>query len=424
MPKINFRFLTILIATATAVAGIIGEIVIILSSPQFLTRSAVLLSFFSLLLLACLSTFFYEARHKQKLAKTEHMLQFERRMYRAALMTDCDYAYTVNVTQNKIHTVNQIGYLKEYGFSPDLPFDSAIGSVLERMNPTVLIGRSDLCFTKDFQNAYDEGKRVLDMVYHIPKTNFYKRKTVFLSKDEESGTLYAFVASHDVSEEHLAAAKNKHALATLTQAAEKITAGNLDVEIDCSADGDIGILAQSFQHTVEHLKSYISNINALARTDSMTGMENRTAYLARITELDLQLTKKQLSAFAVIMFDLNNLKHVNDEYGHNEGDKYIIATAKLLKKSFPTAELFRFGGDEFVAVLYNITPAELDALILNFEENVEKRNKRHSIKASIACGYALYDGQHDTCFADVYNRADTAMYAQKRKLKASAKALQ
>jgi diguanylate cyclase (GGDEF)-like protein len=218
--------------------------------------------------------------------------------------------------------------------------------------------------------------------------------------------------------------KNHHSLRALTHAAEEIAAGNLDVKIDCNADGDVGILAQSFQHTVEHLKSYISNINALARTDGMTGMENRTAYLARIAELDPSLAKKMLSHFAVIMFDLNNLKYVNDEYGHAEGDKYIIASAKLLKKSFPDAELFRFGGDEFVALQFNTSPAELDALILGFEENVEKRNKRHNVKMSIACGYALYDEKKDTCLADVYNRADAAMYAQKRKLKASIKAYQ
>lgn len=424
MVKFPYRFFTLLFATLTAIAGATSETVLLMHSVTSLTRSIPLLICFSLLFLACISTFFYEARHKRNLKRTEHMLQFERRMYRAALMTDCDYAYTVNVTQNKIHALNQIGYLKDYGFSADVPFDTAIAAVMERMHPVKLIGKNELYFTEDFKAAYDEGKRMLDAVYHIPEADLYKKKTVFLSKDKDTETIYAFVAAHDVSEEYRTSAKSKLALTALSKAAEEITAGNLDVEIDCSTEGDVGVLAQSFRHTVEHLKSYISNINALARTDGMTGMENRTAYLARIAELDLRLGKKQLSEFAVIMFDLNNLKHVNDEHGHTEGDKYIIAAAKLLKKSFPDAELFRFGGDEFVALQFATSPAELDALLLGFEENVDKRNKRHNVKMSIACGYALYDARRDTCFADVYNRADAAMYAQKRKLKASAKAMQ
>ena len=423
MVKFPYRFFSLLIATLTAIAGIASEIVLLAHSAASLIRSVPLLICFSLLLLASLTTFFYEAHHKRNLKKAEHRLQFERRMYRSALISNCDYAYTVNVTQNKIHAINELGYLGDYGFSTDVPFDTAMEKVFATMQPTMLMGKNELLFTKHFQDAYAAGKRMLDMIYYIPRVDLYKKKIVFLSKDEDTKTVYAFVAAHDVSEEYRASAKSKIALTALTKAAEEIAAGNLDVEIDCAADGDVGILAHSFQHTVDHLKSYISNINALARTDGMTGMENRTAYLARITELDVRLSQKKLSHFAVMMFDLNNLKRVNDEHGHSEGDKYIIAAAKLLKKSLPDAELFRFGGDEFVALQFDTSPAELDALIFGFEENIEKRNKRHNIKMSIACGYALYDKERDTCFADVYNRADAAMYVQKRKLKASAKAL-
>jgi diguanylate cyclase (GGDEF)-like protein len=179
----------------------------------------------------------------------------------------------------------------------------------------------------------------------------------------------------------------------------------------------VGVLAQSFRHTADHLKSYISNINTLASTDSMTGTKNRTAYLARITEIDLQLAKGMLSRFAVVMFDLNNLKYINDTFGHSEGDKCIIATAKRLRQYFPSAELFRFGGDEFVALLLNVPPTEIDDMIAAFEGSLLRRNKRQNVKLSIACGYAFYHESFDSCFADVYTRADAAMYSQKRKFK-------
>ena len=417
MTKFNLRILTIFLATFAALAGLASEIALLIDSPLYKTRNIILLCLFSLLLLTCISTFYYEMKHRRHLANTEHMLQFERLMYRSALMADCDYAYTVNVTENKIHTMNQIGYLKDYGFDPALPFDSAMQITRERMQPTVLIGAREVYYTKDLQTAFDAGKRFLEAVYYIPAADLYKKKTVFLSKDETTQTVYAFVVSHDVSNEQRKAARTHQSLRTLTDAAEAIASGNLDVKIDCSADGDVGVLAQSFRHTAEHLKSYISNINTLASTDSMTGTKNRSAYLARITELDLQLAKRTLSRFAVVMFDLNNLKYINDTFGHSEGDKSIVATAKRLRQYFPCAELFRFGGDEFVALLLDVTPAEIDAMISAFEESLLRRNKRHSVKLSIACGYAFYNEAFDTCFADVYARADAAMYSRKRKSK-------
>ena len=420
MFKFNSRILTIFLAAFAALAGLISELTLLFHSPLYRTRNIMLLCLFSLLLLACISTFFYEVKHRRHLAITEHILEFERLMYSSALMAECDYAYTVNVTENKIHVMNEIGYLKDYGFDPTLPFDSAMQITHELMHPTMLIGTQEVYYTKDLQAAFNAGKRLLEAVYYIPDADLYKKKTVFLSRDEKTQTVYAFVVSHDVSNEQRAAARTRQALRVLTNAAEEIASGNMDVQIDCSADGDVGILAQSFRHTVEHLKSYISNINTLASTDSMTATKNRTAYLARITELDLQLVKGTPPRFAVVMFDLNNLKYINDTFGHSEGDKSIVATAKRLRQYFPRAELFRFGGDEFVALLLDVTPTEIDEMILAFEESLMRRNKRQSVKLSIACGYAFYNKAFDTCFADVYARADAAMYSQKRKLKGRA----
>ena len=75
-----------------------------------------------------------------------------------------------------------------------------------------------------------------------------------------------------------------------------------------------------------------------------------------------------------------------------------------------------------MALLLDVTPTEIDEMILAFEESLMRRNKRQNVKLSIACGYAFYNKAFDTCFADVYARADAAMYSQKRKLKGRANA--
>ena len=119
-----------------------------------------------------------------------------------------------------------------------------------------------------------------------------------------------------------------------------------------------------------------------------------------------------------MMFDLNNLKRVNDEHGHSEGDKYIIAAAKLLKKSLPDAELFRFGGDEFVAVLQNSDLENRDKLfellVTTCKSTYVADTQEH---VSIAYGFSVFDKDKDVQFADVFNRADNAMYENKRRIK-------
>ena len=158
MSKFNFRYFIISLATLAAVTGVTSEIIMLCNSPLYRPRNILLLCSFTLLLLACISTFFYETKHRRRFEKTKHMLQFERRLYRSALMADCDYAYTVNVTENKLHTLNRLGYLQDYNFNPTLPFDTAIQITCECMHPAVLIGKSETFYTKDLQAAFDEGK--------------------------------------------------------------------------------------------------------------------------------------------------------------------------------------------------------------------------------------------------------------------------
>lgn len=125
--------------------------------------------------------------------------------------------------------------------------------------------------------------------------------------------------------------------------------GDLNVTINHQSEDEIGILAESFRHTVSHLQKYIDCINDLAYRDALTGVKNKTAYLEAINLLEQSIRLKR-PTFAVVIFDVIGLKHVNDTYGHDFGDILILESSKMISRAFNQSPVYRIGGDEFVCI--------------------------------------------------------------------------
>ncbi|MEA5003274.1 MAG: diguanylate cyclase [Christensenella sp.] len=148
----------------------------------------------------------------------------------------------------------------------------------------------------------------------------------------------------------------------------------------------------------------------MAYTDSLTNLDNRTAFDGMIERLN----KDKNSSIHIFMIDLNHLKRVNDSLGHSEGDRYLCASANILQKEFDeNGEIFRIGGDEFVVILKS--SHENAARILK-----RLRAYRSSIKDTpyytFAVGCAAFDAKRDRRLQDTLRRADKLMYAYKKKL--------
>lgn len=206
----------------------------------------------------------------------------------------------------------------------------------------------------------------------------------------------------------------------LTEAAKKIAQGDLKVSIECNSKDEVGVLAQSFKQTAKSLDEYIEYINRLAYTDALTGIKNKTAYEESVAFLDEEI-KNENTDFAVVVMDINNLKLMNDVYGHEKGDMMIIDTTSIMKKVFGTKPVFRIGGDEFVAIImkeYIPQPQELRSSLFRETERFNKSSsKRYESELQIACGIAIYDQKQDFCYADVFRRADSLMYENKKQQK-------
>ena len=124
--------------------------------------------------------------------------------------------------------------------------------------------------------------------------------------------------------------------------------------------------------------------------------------------------------FAVVVLDINGLKHSNDTCGHDFGDMLIIDACRLICKTFRRSPVYRIGGDEFVVILENGDLENYPALLEEFRRGMEEHNRaaRPDSRLSIARGIAVYNPGVDLVFANVFKRAGDAMYQNKADTKA------
>ena len=210
-------------------------------------------------------------------------------------------------------------------------------------------------------------------------------------------------------------------LRQLTECAEQVDAGNFDVHLDYREKDEVGVLANTFNNLTAHLKTHIGNLNDLAYADALTSLHNKGAFDIMLENLQAQVSKPgQSLAFAVCIFDCNNLKKINDQTGHDKGDIYLKETAAIICEVFEHSPVFRIGGDEFAAVLLNEDYQNREALLARFDELCAQKRVREAElweQVDVARGMAVYDPKEDESVNDVVRRADKLMYDHKWKSK-------
>lgn len=147
----------------------------------------------------------------------------------------------------------------------------------------------------------------------------------------------------------------------------------------------------------------------MAYTDELTGVYTRK-YIMRYLDILIEDREKFILAY----IDLNNLKYVNDSYGHDEGDRYLQSICKLLSELLTGKDLLsRIGGDEFM-LLFSQTSLKTAQDILEIA-NIKLSKMNFSYPASISYGFSKYNGEANIFKEDLLQQADIAMYEQKRK---------
>ena len=185
------------------------------------------------------------------------------------------------------------------------------------------------------------------------------------------------------------------------------------------------LLATSIIHTFVVIEARIEGsrqlgmVMTVAYKDPLTNVRNINAYTESKAIIERDIKSGTISEFAVVVFDLNDLKRVNDTMGHEAGDKYIQDGCRLICRIFKHSPVFRIGGDEFVAFLTNEDYKSRDNLIFLFNSHVDRNLEKGGVVVS--AGISMYKPDKDAGFDDVFTRADERMYERKKELKSRRK---
>jgi len=209
-------------------------------------------------------------------------------------------------------------------------------------------------------------------------------------------------------------------------------------DLNIRAKDEIGDLATSMVQMEndinDHVATLIKTANELiesrekeaemrkaASIDALTQVKNKRALFSEEERLDREI-RGGTANFAVVMIDMNNLKKINDTYGHEKGDEAIIDLCNTICSTFKRSPVFRTGGDEFVVILERHDLEHKDQLIASFRENAAKEETKKPWRGmSAALGCQTYDKERHNHFADVFKDADTEMYRVKTAMKSMRK---
>ena len=155
-----------------------------------------------------------------------------------------------------------------------------------------------------------------------------------------------------------------------------------------------------------------------AYTDAHTGLPNKDA-------CEVLLNNKETVAkhTACMMFDLNNLKIINDTKGHSKGDQLILNFARLLRNVIPQKDFVgRYGGDEFMVVIYNTSKTEIEDILKQLSREKDRLNSSgNNMPIDYACGWAISDADSECTIQMLLDKADYYMYENKQAYKKSKK---
>jgi len=156
-------------------------------------------------------------------------------------------------------------------------------------------------------------------------------------------------------------------------------------------------------------------VRHLAEIDGLTGLNNRYKFVQSMNNY-----YPNCDRIAVLYFDINNLKSINDNMGHEYGDKLICGLSEeLLKRKSDNCKSYRIGGDEFVMILEKNDVNRVDDIHRELSQVMKEKSIEGDIQLSVAIGTATGAGKN---IEDVINEADEKMYNNKLKMKEEIKA--
>ena len=165
----------------------------------------------------------------------------------------------------------------------------------------------------------------------------------------------------------------------------------------------------------QEIAKRLSVANEKAYRDGLTGVKNKAAFSEYEEDIQAKIDQGAAEPFAVVVCDVNGLKKINDTYGHQAGDEYIVKASRMVCDIFQHSPVFRTGGDEFVVVLTGRDYVIRKELVLALHDRSVEHISTEDVV--ISGGLSDYKPGEDQRFHAVFERADALMYEEKQLLK-------
>ena len=200
---------------------------------------------------------------------------------------------------------------------------------------------------------------------------------------------------------------------------EDFIAGNFQKrKLPVSDKSYLNTILEAFNDLSETVNFYISvvipeKVRYLAFRDALTDVYNRHYLMEYLNLLEDQ---KDLFPIGIIFVDMDDLKKINDTFGHKVGDFYIVKVAEAIKLSVRSNDkVFRIGGDEFIILVSRANEDILEKIIERIQKRIDKINEMEKLSPplSVSIGYSIWKS-HDVPFQEALEEADSNMYRKKK----------
>lgn len=172
------------------------------------------------------------------------------------------------------------------------------------------------------------------------------------------------------------------------------------------------VLSRVICYSIERQKLQ-DELRSLALIDDLTGLYNRRGFFT-LAEHHLKLAERMHKNFYLIFSDIDNLKKINDDLGHLQGDLFLKKAAEILRYSFRDSDIIaRIGGDEFVVLIPETTDYNVKSTITRFQENINKYNKKEKKNLSLSIGISNFYPNGNLSLQELLDKADKNLYKDK-----------
>ena len=276
-------------------------------------------------------------------------------------------------------------------------------------------------FYSAYSPVFDSAGKVAGIVGIDFDADWYQREirdntmyiTIFTAGSVLLGGLVVFLITHRVRKRFVELTDE---LTSLSSSMEELmrevglpTGRNEADDAEASED-ELERLGSKISDMQREMGLYLDHIHRQAYTDALTKVGNSTAYheLTRAINGEIAAGK---AAFSVALFDVNSLKEINDNLGHEYGDLVIVGAAEAIAGAFGAQFAYRIGGDEFAVVKKDIGESEMAGV----DRAISEFNAAETgVTLSLSKGMSRYRPGVDAAFKDVFARADQAMYRNKK----------